>query len=188
MNLLNTSRWICTITLAVAGWLLVTQPCGGQQTAPAPQTKKELEQTLQSFKQLDKHPLFEMTYHGDYVADAPIKVSMKSNNSAANWACSIFVSFGKDGSAIYGRNFDWWHNPALLLHTHPSDGYASVSMVDISYLGFEMKDEKTGAVRSFTIDGSHDDVGFIPRDWAQSLVDAIERSALEAPPEQFGSG
>jgi hypothetical protein len=35
----------------------------------------------------------------------------------------------------YGRNFDWRYSPALLLFTDPPDGYASVSMVDIAYLG-----------------------------------------------------
>ena len=37
---------------------------------------------------------------------------------------------------FYGRNFDWDYSPALLLYTAPPDGYASVSMVDIAYLGF----------------------------------------------------
>ena len=39
------------------------------------------------------------------------------------------------GGALFGRNFDWEPNPALVLHTDPPDGYASVSIVDISYLG-----------------------------------------------------
>ncbi len=37
---------------------------------------------------------------------------------------------------LYGRNFDWQYSPALLLFTDPPDGYASVSMVDMEYLGF----------------------------------------------------
>ncbi len=37
---------------------------------------------------------------------------------------------------FYGRNFDWVDSPALLLFTHPTNGYASVSMVDLAYLGF----------------------------------------------------
>jgi hypothetical protein len=38
---------------------------------------------------------------------------------------------------LFGRNFDWMFSPALLLFADPPDGYASVSMVDIAYLGFE---------------------------------------------------
>jgi hypothetical protein len=37
---------------------------------------------------------------------------------------------------FYGRNFDWEFSPAVLLFTEPPDGYASVAMVDIAYLGF----------------------------------------------------
>jgi hypothetical protein len=43
---------------------------------------------------------------------------------------------GEPGDRLYGRNFDWRFSPALLLFTDPPDGYASVSMVDIEYLGF----------------------------------------------------
>jgi predicted choloylglycine hydrolase len=106
------------------------------------QTEKQVRQTLESFRRVNDHPLFEMHFHGDYVADTPRKVSATAGIASARWACSIFVSYGPDGSAIYGRNFDWQHNPALLLHTNPSNAYASISMVDISYLGFERQDEK----------------------------------------------
>ena len=40
----------------------------------------------------------------------------------------------------FGRNFDWEYSPGLLLFTDPPDGYASASMVDITYLGFEAED------------------------------------------------
>ena len=40
---------------------------------------------------------------------------------------------------LFGRNFDWRYSPALLLFTDrpAAGGYASVSMVDIAYLGFD---------------------------------------------------
>jgi hypothetical protein len=40
------------------------------------------------------------------------------------------------GEVVLGRNFDWHNRQTLLLFTHPPEGYASVSMVDVSYLGF----------------------------------------------------
>lgn len=43
---------------------------------------------------------------------------------------------------FYGWNFDWDYGTALLLFTDPPGGYASVSMVDIAYLGIEGKSEK----------------------------------------------
>jgi hypothetical protein len=42
-----------------------------------------------------------------------------------------------DADKFYGRNFDWEASPALLLFNHPTDGYASVSMVDMAYLGID---------------------------------------------------
>jgi predicted choloylglycine hydrolase len=43
---------------------------------------------------------------------------------------------GSGGDRILGRNFDWHNRQTLLLFTDPPDGYASTSMVDISYLDF----------------------------------------------------
>ena len=52
------------------------------------------------------------------------------------WACSLFAALGDADNMFYGRNFDWEYSPAVLLFTDPPDGYVSVSMVDIAYLGF----------------------------------------------------
>ena len=112
------------------------------------QSPAELDRSLDSFRKLADHPFYEMTYFGNYGASPkPTETRLETTDQAAlqrmpSWGCSLFVSVGKDGQAIYGRNFDWQHNPAMLLHTHPDDGYASVSMVDISYLGFEKDDPK----------------------------------------------
>jgi penicillin V acylase-like amidase (Ntn superfamily) len=43
---------------------------------------------------------------------------------------------------FYGRNFDWSLSPALLLFTDPANGYASVSMVDLEFLGIRPEDSK----------------------------------------------
>jgi hypothetical protein len=53
-----------------------------------------------------------------------------------SWACSLFAAFGDPDNMLFGRNFDWDYSPAVLLFTDPPDGFASVSMVDIAYLGF----------------------------------------------------
>ena len=123
---------------------LVTKAQEGpaQDSVATVQTETQIRQTLESFRKINDHPLFEMSFHGGYIADPPKKVSELPASKNVRWACSIFVSYGPDDSAIYGRNFDWQHNPALLLHTNPPNAYASISMVDISYLGFELKDKK----------------------------------------------
>ncbi len=92
--------------------------------------------TLSSLEQVDDYPLYTMRYHGAYEQRA----SSAETTSLPAWACSLFAALGDADNAfgkLYGRNFDWEYSPALLLFTDPPDGYASVSMVDIAYFGFE---------------------------------------------------
>lgn len=102
--------------------------------------------TLESLEKLDDYPLYSMRYVGDYPqpilsnaetqvigADYPVDRSVRLDG----WGCSLFAALGNPERRLYGRNFDWRFSPALLLFTDPSDGYASVSIVDIEYLGFK---------------------------------------------------
>jgi hypothetical protein len=104
-------------------------------------TEHEFE-ALSTIERVDEYPLYVMTLTG------PFRSRDKSGNTAESledhpgfthvdrgrWACSLFTALGDPGSMVFGRNFDWRFSPALLLFTHPPDGYASVSMVDIGYL------------------------------------------------------
>lgn len=89
--------------------------------------------TLSSLKQVDDYPLYTMRYHGAYAQ----RMSLTGDTSPPAWACSLFAALGDADHMLYGRNFDWEYSPAVLLFTDPPDGHASVSMVDIAYLGFE---------------------------------------------------
>jgi hypothetical protein len=89
--------------------------------------------TLGSLEKVDDYPLYTMHYYGAYErAASPSEVAGRPASWPA-WACSLFAALGDADDARYGRNFDWEYSPALLLFTHPPDGYASVSMVDIAY-------------------------------------------------------
>ncbi len=93
--------------------------------------------TLGSLVKVDEHPLYTMYYVGAHDTTARLRqnsdeLAKPMNKESLPWACSLFAT-----AEIYGRNFDWQHSPALLLFTDPPEGYASVSMVDIAYLGFE---------------------------------------------------
>jgi len=103
--------------------------------------------TLNSLEQVDDYPLYTMHYYGAYnqrassIKGAKRLVSVDPPNSNPMallpvWACSLFAALGDADNMLYGRNFDWEYSPAVLLFTDPPDGYASVSMVDIVYLGF----------------------------------------------------
>ena len=105
--------------------------------------------TLLSFRENDQIPLYTMTYHGPYYyltslipySDANLrkfsqKILPEGGSELQEFqACTIFSATGGDHK-IYGRNRDLpWNHTALLLFTHPKNGYASVSMVDLDQLG-----------------------------------------------------
>ena len=95
--------------------------------------------TLNSLVQVDDYPLYMMHYYGDYVQDLSPANTAEQNPIGAHssaWGCSLFAALADAKNRLYGRNFDWEFSPALLLFTHPTDGYDSVSMVDIAYVGF----------------------------------------------------
>jgi len=96
--------------------------------------------TLGSLQKIDDHPLYSMIYAGAYrssLETSLFETPFASNNQSAVWACSLFTVLLDKDNFLYGRNFDWQFSPTLLLFTDPPDGYASVSMVDIEYLGFD---------------------------------------------------
>jgi hypothetical protein len=100
--------------------------------------------TLLSFKQVDDYPLFVMHFYGSYGFDDYLNEGIRAETPPeravqaldARWACTVVAALKTGGDQILGRNFDWYNRPTLLLYTHPPDGYASVAMVDASYLGF----------------------------------------------------
>ena len=97
---------------------LVLAGCGGTAAAP-PGT---------GLRKVDDFPLYELTSTS---ATPSVYASVK----ASGWACTVF--FGAGADPILGRNFDFHDEPALLLRHHPPGAYASISMVDVSYLGFD---------------------------------------------------
>ncbi len=122
--------------------LPVTQPAATpvpriQPTAEGTFSEQEVA-TLNSLGKVDDFPLYTMHYYGSSESSelettghevwtiTPLPVT---------WTCSLFAALG-GADKFYGRNFDWVDSPALLLFAHPTNGYASVSMVDLAYLGF----------------------------------------------------
>jgi hypothetical protein len=116
--------------------------------------------TFRSLKKLDDFPLYVMRFYGDYsLPDYEAKESFHHDiketlprcfqNNIRNgnlsgypplWACTCFSTMTEQGGQLLGRNFDWSDHPALLLFTNPPGRYASVSMVDIFYLGYSRSD------------------------------------------------
>jgi len=98
--------------------------------------------TLASLKQVDDHPLYVMRYYGPYRSDLFVRSELEEaiyqriRQTSLPDACTCFAGLSPEGEKIFGRNFDWYDHPALLLFTDPPNGYASVSLVDIFYLGY----------------------------------------------------
>ena len=88
---------------------------------------------LGSLRQVDDIPLYVMEYHGDYNPNA-----LASLNHAFNITpmCSTFAVKGSSDT-IFARNHDFFDTSVLLLYNKPTNGYASVSLVDLKHLGFE---------------------------------------------------
>lgn len=102
--------------------------------------------TLSTLRQIADYPLYTMHYSSAYpgadssamaAPDRAASAQLLPQALSPGWGCSLFAALGAPDSRLYGRNFDWRFSPALLLFTNPPDGYASVSMVDIAYLGFD---------------------------------------------------
>ncbi|GAA1421383.1 linear amide C-N hydrolase [Catellatospora coxensis] len=126
--------------------LTACTPGGSPASAPSAvgtasrQSAAEAEATLASLRRVDDLPLYEMTYTGDYETAA----TGPAPTAATPFGCSLFAAFGDPKRPLFGRNFDWDPNPALVLRADPPDGHASISLVDLRYLGFSAGDDPRG--------------------------------------------
>ena len=111
--------------------------------------------TLGSIEKVNDYPLYTMTYDGDYGIDEFIAQGGASNDGELiqfvvnrimkglpitidlpDLACSTFNATTPEGDALFGRNFDLSFSPGMLVRTDPADGYASVSMGNLGFLGY----------------------------------------------------
>jgi hypothetical protein len=97
--------------------------------------------TLSSLEKLDDYPFYVMHYMGEYTYPK-ITASLPQQ---MDFSCSLFVALGSPTGMVYGRNFDWEYSPALLLFTDPPDGYASVSMADMTFLDISPQQANSAA-------------------------------------------
>ncbi|SEH02581.1 Linear amide C-N hydrolases, choloylglycine hydrolase family [Nonomuraea solani] len=119
---------VLILTASVACAPAAPTPSGAAPQGVLRQTEDQIARTAASLRRLDDMPLFEMTYHGGYDVEAPL-TDAELARKGDGWACSLFHRPGE-----FGRNFDWDPNPAMVIHSRPPDGYASLSLADVSYL------------------------------------------------------
>lgn len=98
--------------------------------------------------------LYSMEYSGDYGLDAFLEQDGASSDLAvadfviqtvfhglvdlnlqsSGFGCSTLSVESPEGGALFGRNFDWGECTAMIVQTHPKNGYASVSTVNMDFL------------------------------------------------------
>lgn len=104
--------------------------------------QRDAARTLASLHRVGDSPLYAMTYFGGYGFSEFLKTGTHASSQVPEeadvglWGCTCFAATGNDATRLFGRNFDWHTCVPLLLFTRPPGGYASVSMVDLEYLGY----------------------------------------------------
>lgn len=118
--------------------------------------------TISSIHQVGNDPyLYECDYSAPYDLDAVVESGIDENaklvafvisklsrglynpkpksDEKSPFACTSFQARNSEtGGWIFGRNYDYFKNPSLVLHSHPKNGYASLSTVDLSHLGYNL--------------------------------------------------
>ena len=110
--------------------------------------------TMAGIERIGEEDLFTMEYKGDYGLDKFLETGASSDGELVQFivshvlhgiplkfdlpdlGCSTFSARLEDGTPVFGRNFDMYDSPAMLLTTRPENGYASISMVNLAYIGY----------------------------------------------------
>ena len=108
--------------------------------------------SLASIKKVDDYGMFQMQYFSDYGFDEFLKVGAKSDADIEVFlskhlfsdialdikgaGCTVFIARNAKNEVLFCRNFDFPYSPSLQLFTTPDNGYASVSTVNLMFLGY----------------------------------------------------
>jgi hypothetical protein len=128
--------------IMVMSSIILTSFCDNEYE-PSNYTEEEMgKMTLSSLERVNDYPLYVMTYYGDYGFYKYLKTGQRAslNITPPNsnvWRCTCFSGLNTENFRIFGRNFDWLSGSMpLLLFTDPTEGFASVSVVDLNYFGY----------------------------------------------------
>ncbi len=114
---------------------------------------------------VQKQPgVYTMKYDGDYGLDAFLMTGAKSDVELESFVtkkllkglplklnmteagCTAFVSRNEKGEILFARNFDFEYAPFLQVFTKPKSGYASVSTVNLSFIGYDKTNLPTSGI------------------------------------------
>ncbi len=113
--------------------------------------------TLLSVKERDDTGIYEINYSADYKLDELLEAGGAATEEQLvqyilktmlkglpidvpyeipNLACSMFYAATPEGGHILGRNLDNQQTDLAVVKTAPKDGYKSISVVNLSFLGY----------------------------------------------------
>jgi predicted choloylglycine hydrolase len=111
--------------------------------------------TLRSIQKIDEYGFYTMEYSVDYGFDEFLELGASNDTELIQFvmgrlmrgfpveitetklSCSTFNAATPDGEFVFGRNFDMGYSPSILVRTKPDDGYESISMVNLAFLGYK---------------------------------------------------
>ena len=122
--------------------------------------------TINGIEKIHEYPMYQMKYHGDYAFDQFLEVGASSDQEVVEFvsktllkglpikinlpdlACSTSYSKTPEGDYIFGRNFDLDYSPPMIVFTEPDNGYKSVSIVNLSFMGYSADNLPDGFANS----------------------------------------
>ena len=111
--------------------------------------------TVNSIKKVDDYGFYTMEYAGDYGFDDFLTIGASNDEeliafvaqkllkglpisiTGPDLSCSTFNAITPEGEYIFGRNFDMDYSPGMLVYTKPDNGYESISMVNLAFIGYK---------------------------------------------------
>ncbi|MCI8623641.1 MAG: linear amide C-N hydrolase [Provencibacterium sp.] len=67
------------------------------------------------------------------------------------FGCSTIAAISPSGDALFGRNFDWNACQAMVMEAHPTNGYASLSTVNMDFIAQGAGDKLDAALKLDTV-------------------------------------
>lgn len=109
--------------------------------------------TMSSLDSIEDGKLYKMNYSMDYNLNDLVKSNATTQDKLfnyiftqavglSNFGCSAFSAKSVNGDTLVGRNYDFAYNssnqysPILIVENHPKNAYSSISIVDLSFLGY----------------------------------------------------
>ena len=121
-------------------------------------------ESLNTITNLDGGRLYVMDYTADYMLDEALAAGISTLEDlmvfvrdnmvgggnipyqSQSFACSAFAAATAEGGVLFGRNFDYKMDmTAMLIRTTPPEGYRSLSLVDMGWLGYGIGSLDDGA-------------------------------------------